>query len=377
MHWPRTAEAKRHDESWIQRLTPAEVDGFHGGLAARQVDRQAFARDDRRPTSRCHAASAPRHPIAPSAPRRAAGACVWSRVSRSTTGPRTRSGLAYWGMGLYMGVSAHPEPRQPGHERRARRGRGTTRSKGGRGYNTNAGLDFHKRLVPTWSALLCRRTAKSGGDSKVVSSIALRDEVTRRRPDLLPGAASSACVPRATRAPRTRRSRRSTCARSSASDPRVLRGAHQPQEHRWPPSATFPEVPRLTPAQTEALDLIDQLMPRPVAVLLDGTRARRPAAAQQLRRRCTRAPPFEDYEEPSEKRHLLRLWLAMPYVAAPAGRSGRPTSATCAPVRVRGGVVGSAITPEFLAYEARQAAALGMPYQSRGSRPADVQHAAP
>ena len=35
-------------------------------------------------------------------------------------------------------------------------------------------------------ALLCRRTAKSGGTSKVVSSIAMRNAMQEQRPDLMP-----------------------------------------------------------------------------------------------------------------------------------------------------------------------------------------------
>jgi len=68
---------------------------------------------------------------------------------------------------------------------------------------------------------------------------------------------------------------------------------------------------------------------------------------------------FEDHDEPERKRHLLRLWLSIPqgqrlpplwkeyFGGVEAGS-------------VRGGVRGSQITDEFLAYERRQAANLGM-----------------
>jgi hypothetical protein len=68
---------------------------------------------------------------------------------------------------------------------------------------------------------------------------------------------------------------------------------------------------------------------------------------------------FEDHDEPERKRHLLRLWLSIPqgqrlpslwkeYFGAVAAGS------------VRGGVRGSQMSDEFLAYERRQAANLGM-----------------
>src|SRR5690606_3229071 len=92
--------------------------------------------------------------------------------------------LAYWGMGLHVGV-ARPQNRASQFMNDVRDEGGTYRVKNGRGYNTNAELDFHIDSCDV-VGLLCRRTAKSGGQSKIVSSIALRDKIRQLRPDLIP-----------------------------------------------------------------------------------------------------------------------------------------------------------------------------------------------
>jgi hypothetical protein len=68
---------------------------------------------------------------------------------------------------------------------------------------------------------------------------------------------------------------------------------------------------------------------------------------------------FEDHEEPERKRHLLRLWLSIPNgQRLPA--LWKEYFGDVAAGSVRGGVRGSQITEEFLDYERRQAAHLGM-----------------
>ena len=67
----------------------------------------------------------------------------------------------------------------------------------------------------------------------------------------------------------------------------------------------------------------------------------------------------EDHEEPERKRHLLRLWLAVP--------RGRPLCQALTDAyksvetnTVRGGFKGQQVGPELLAYQARAARSLGM-----------------
>jgi hypothetical protein len=73
----------------------------------------------------------------------------------------------------------------------------------------------------------------------------------------------------------------------------------------------FPEVPRFTPAQVEALDLLD-------AITNDEnfhiTYEFKPGDMQLLNNHtCFHArTAFEDYPEHDRRRHLLRMWLSVP-----------------------------------------------------------------
>ncbi len=73
----------------------------------------------------------------------------------------------------------------------------------------------------------------------------------------------------------------------------------------------FPEVPRLTEAQLEALDLLDALA-NDERLRID--MALQPGDVQLV---CNHTvlharTAYEDWPEPERKRHLLRLWLSPP-----------------------------------------------------------------
>lgn len=73
--------------------------------------------------------------------------------------------------------------------------------------------------------------------------------------------------------------------------------------------------------------------------------------------------PFDDYEEPDEKRHFIRLWLSIP-TSQPLPPQWAEYWGDVRAGAVRGGVRGSAITEDFLKYEKRQAEAMGMHFTS-------------
>jgi hypothetical protein len=68
----------------------------------------------------------------------------------------------------------------------------------------------------------------------------------------------------------------------------------------------FPEVPRLTPAQIEALDLM-QTLARENAITI----RQAPGDILFIHSHVVlfARTGFEDWEEPARKRHMLRLWL--------------------------------------------------------------------
>jgi Taurine catabolism dioxygenase TauD, TfdA family len=61
---------------------------------------------------------------------------------------------------------------------------GEYRGTGGRGYNTNAELDYHVDGTDI-VGLYCLQTALSGGINRVASSVAIHNEILRRDADLV------------------------------------------------------------------------------------------------------------------------------------------------------------------------------------------------
>lgn len=261
--------------------------------------------------------------------------------------------LAYWGMGLHMGVG-RTQNKASEIINDVRDAGGDYKSKGGRGYNTNAELDFHQDSADV-VALLCRRTAKTGGTSKVISSMALRQEVERLRPDLIP-VLEGAFVHSYQGTQDPSQPPYYTCPIFSRKG--EVFAVRTNRKNTIAAQRDFDDVPRLTTQQIEALDLLDELMPSDkLCYSMELERG----DLQLLNNYVTlhSRTNFEDFDEPELKRHLFRLWLAIPQSQAlPASfeeyfydtRAGS----------IRGGVRGSCITPEFLAYEERQAKVMGM-----------------
>ena len=350
-----TPDQVKQDDSWILRLTNEQVDGVQAAVAhAKRLDKPLLAMEQADfPLS---AASQAALQQAVDMTQQRWGMCLLKGFPvNDWSEDETR--MAYWGMSLYMGVG-RTQNRTSQYINDVRDAGGSYKVKGGRGYNTNAGLDFHQDSCDV-VALLCRRTAKSGGTSKVVSSIALRDAIQKNRPDLIEALKT--------------RYFHSYQGTQDPSQPPYYRlsilGSHPEyfaarsnRKNTVAAQNDFPEVPRLTAAQTEALDLLDELMPTdPFCYSMELERG----DLQLLNNYVTlhSRTPFEDYEEPDLKRHLLRLWLAIPG-SQPLPDDWLEYYGDTRAGSVRGGVRGSSITEEFLAYEKRQAAALNMPFNT-------------
>ncbi|MDP6174414.1 MAG: TauD/TfdA family dioxygenase, partial [Rhodospirillales bacterium] len=95
---------------------------------------------------------------------------------------RLNLAIAYWGIGNHVGrpQSNNPQGDMIGHV--TDKGK-DLENPNHRAYQTNAELFFHVDQCDML-ALLCVQQAKSGGRSKVVSSIALHNEMLKLRPDL-------------------------------------------------------------------------------------------------------------------------------------------------------------------------------------------------
>jgi hypothetical protein len=349
------ADDVSRDLSWIHRLAPEAVAGVDAALA--------HAKAAGKPLLSMTQADFPLNDAARGALARAIeatqgrwGMCLLKGfpVERWT---EEEARLAVWGMSLHMGV-ARTQNRASQIMNDVRDEGGSYKVKGGRGYNTKAGLDFHQDSCDV-VGLLCRRTARTGGTSKVVSSIAARDEIQRLRPDLIPvlkqswfhsyQGAQDPTQPPFYNCP------------IIGSDPSFF-SMRTNRKNTDAAQRDFPEVPRLTEAQQQALDLLDEVLPDPrlcYSMTLECGDFQLLNNYVILHSRT----PFEDFEEPDRKRHLFRLWMSIP-ASQPLPPEWEPYYGDVRAGAVRGGVRGSAITPEFVAYEKRQAAAMGMPLKS-------------
>ena len=351
-----TNEQARLDTSWIQRLSADEVAGFDAALAQAKATGKSWL-----------AMTAEDFPL-PEASREALkrafataqgrwGICLlkgfpvdrWSEEDAK---------LAYWGMGLHTGVARTQNPasqymndvRDEGGEYKAANGRS-------RGYNTKAGLDFHMDSGDI-VGLLCRRTAKTGGESLVASTIAVAEELGRRRPDLLEAlkqpfyhhyqGSQDPLQPPYYACP------------IIGSDP-VHFAMRVNRKNIVAAQRDFPELPRVTAVQWEAIDLLEEIMADPRYCF----RMKLEQGDLQLVNNYVvvhSRTPFEDFEEADAKRHLLRLWLSVPD-SQPLPADWAEYFIDTRPGSVRGGLRGSQSSAEFAAYEERQAKALGMAYR--------------
>ena len=348
---PWSAAEAKDDTSWVQHLSAEEVAGFDAALAhAKALDRPLLEM------------------VPEDFPLTAAARGALKRAVDATQGrwgmcllkgfPVDRwneddTRLAYWGMGLHTGV-ARTQNRASDILNDVRNVGSVYKTTNGRGYNTNASLDFHMDSCDV-VGLLCRRAARHGGESKVVSSMAVFDEMRRQRPDLAetlrgpfyfsyqgaqdPAQPSYYCCPIIGNHP--------DCFAMRTNRKNIVAA-----------QADFDDVPRLTALQSEALDLLDELMPDPRFCF---SMSLEPGDLQLLNNYVTihSRTSFDDYEEPDMKRHLLRLWLGIP-TAQPLPENWLEYFSDVRAGAVRGGLRGSHRSAAFEAYEKRQAAHMGM-----------------
>lgn len=204
-------------------------------------------------------------------------------------------------------------------------------------YQTHERQTFHTDSCDV-VGLLCLRAARRGGDSMLVSSVTVFEEMRRRRPDL----AALLFEPLAT-------DRRGEV-------PEGMKPYFEIPVFNWhagrlttiyqrqyiDSAQRFPDAPRLTPAHVEALDLFDALAEDPA---LNLAMRLEPGDLQFVHNHtCLHdRTAFEDHEDPALRRHLLRLWLAVPGARElPAVFAQRYGSVT---VGDRGGIVVKGAAP--------------------------------
>ena len=216
-----------------------------------------------------------------------------------------KAATIYMGIGRHMGSlrSSNGKGHLLGHVR----DQGAKVEAGARFYQTNKKLDYHTDSADI-VGLLCLQKAKQGGESFIASSMAVYNELVKRRPDLIPAMFTPYPTDRRGEVPEGR-------------DPwfeiPIFNWYHGElscvylRHYIEEAQRRFPNAPRLTKEQVEVMDLIDAILQEPGFPL---QMAFEPGDIQLLHNHqiLHSRNDFENWPEPQRHRHLLRLWIAPP-----------------------------------------------------------------
>ncbi|GGI26391.1 TauD/TfdA family dioxygenase [Bradyrhizobium guangdongense] len=172
-------------------------------------------------------------------------------------------------------------------------------------YQTSERQTFHTDSSDV-VGLLCIREAMEGGDSLLVSTSTIYNEMQARRPDLAALLFEPIATDRRGEVPENEKPYLEIPVLNWHAG--FLTGFYQRQ---YIDSAQrFPDAPRLTPDRVEALDLFDALANDPN---LHVSMRLRPGDMQFVYNHALLhdRTGFRDWPDAGRKRHLLRLWLSM------------------------------------------------------------------
>lgn len=219
---------------------------------------------------------------------------------------KSDAALIYWGLGAHLGpaYAQNAQGDMLGHVRDL--GADWKSDMRARGYQTRMHLPFHNDSTDV-VGLLCLQAAKGGGESRIVSSTAIHNAFLAQRPDLWSVMCQPFCVDRRDEESEGQKPYYITPCFNHFAGRLFVRYNRTFIES----AQRFAEVPRLTKEQREALDLMDSFCNDPDFYL---DMQFEPGDMQFL---CNYVvlhsrTDYEDWPEPSRKRHLLRLWLRTP-----------------------------------------------------------------
>lgn len=209
--------------------------------------------------------------------------------------------LAYWAIGTHIGVGVSQSYKGD------RLGQVRDIGEGGRYYTVGGSLEMHMDPVDV-VGLVCVKPAIAGGESRLVSSTALRDTIAAEYPDVIPLLErgfhyASRPEDRAAGAP----------AMTPHKVPVFGEIEGMPASFLLPIAIRNTEKSgyRLSSAEKEALTLLNTVAHRPALCFEMDLR---PGDVQFLNNRLILhgRNDYEDAEILTEKRLMLRLWLMMP-----------------------------------------------------------------
>jgi len=215
--------------------------------------------------------------------------------------------LLYWGLGVHLGtpISQNARGHLLGHVRDEGRVQADPNA---RAYQTRQRMDFHTDLLPMdIVGLFCARTAKSGGESKVVSALTIHNVLREECPDLLDVLYRPFNVDWRGEEPAGERPFFSLPMFSACDGKVTTRIVSVPY---YKSAARWGEQYAPTPLQLEALERVQEIANRPELMLSMDFRE---GDIQLLNNHTTlhARTAFEDYDEAGMQRHLLRMWVAV------------------------------------------------------------------
>ena len=260
--------------------------------------------------------------------------------------------LLTWAIGLHAGV-ARPQGKSTQYISAVRDVGTAYRTGTGRGYSSNAELDFHTDSADI-VFLSCYNKAVSGGMSITSSSIAAYHVMASEYPELIEWLHRPVHF--------SRQGEEAPDEAPSCLQP-IFEQADGKLFSRWnwnrvSSAQQLPGVPQLSDQHLKALDCFDQIVRRPE---LAHTMWLQPGDVQILNSHVTlhSRTEFVDHDEPARKRLLFRLWLAPPD-SDRLPESWRALYRAVAPGAIRGGITGQHHDDRCKAFEKRQAGDRGM-----------------
>jgi hypothetical protein len=216
--------------------------------------------------------------------------------------------LIYWGFGVHLGtpVSQNTRGHVLGHVRDEGR---TLEDLTARAYQTRAKMDFHSDQLPVdVLGLFCVRTAKSGGASALSSVYSVHNVILQERPDLLEVLYQPFNIDWRGEEPEGEQPWY-RCPMFSYAGGKVT--SRITSRSYFNGVARFGQELELTNIQREALDFVQEVANRRELCL------RMNFAESDMQFINNHAilharEAFEDHDDPQLKRHLLRMWIALP-----------------------------------------------------------------
>lgn len=218
--------------------------------------------------------------------------------------------LIYWGIGVHLGrpVSQNTRGHLLGHVRDEGRVVGDPTA---RLYQTRAKMDFHSDQLPVdVLGLFCVRTAKEGGASALTSVYTVHNVILKERPDLLDALYQPFNIDWRGEEPQGEQPWYK-CPMFSYAGGKV--SSRITSRAYFNGVVRFGEELGLSDVQREALDFVQEVANRPeLRLRMHFTEGDMQFINNHAILHAREA--FEDHDEPDRKRHLLRMWIALPEV---------------------------------------------------------------